>query len=166
MCEGRKLDASISSSSGTPQALIRSGRQQHAGGGAERRTRVSLTSLQSLRCVFWRVCPSRTHRISGLCYPPLPPPLSPCQAETSPQRTGLTEENLLAALTCAASLTEAPALMGSKAREPPGMACSACYYLVISSTHLSNGHFRRVKGVFRGPLCPTAISDSPVGEHI
>ncbi|XP_034410209.1 G patch domain-containing protein 8 [Cyclopterus lumpus] len=53
--------------------------------------------------------------------------------------------------------------MGSKPREAPGMACSACYYLVISSTHLSNGHFRRVKGVFRGPLCPTATSDSP--EH-
>ncbi|XP_075322776.1 uncharacterized protein znf804b [Odontesthes bonariensis] len=51
--------------------------------------------------------------------------------------------------------------MGPKPREPPGMACSACYYLVISSTHLSNGHFRRVKGVFRGPLCPTASSDSP-----
>ncbi|XP_067862807.1 G patch domain-containing protein 8 [Heptranchias perlo] len=29
----------------------------------------------------------------------------------------------------------------------------ACYYLVISSTHLSNGHFRSIKGVFRGPLC-------------
>ncbi|XP_061771726.1 G patch domain-containing protein 8 isoform X1 [Nerophis ophidion] len=43
----------------------------------------------------------------------------------------------------------------------PGMACSACYYLVISSTHLSNGHFRRVKGVFRGPLCTTAACDSP-----
>ncbi|XP_053322773.1 zinc finger protein 804B [Spea bombifrons] len=28
----------------------------------------------------------------------------------------------------------------------------ACYYLVISSTHLSNGHFRSIKGVFRGPL--------------
>ncbi|CAL8247153.1 unnamed protein product [Lota lota] len=41
------------------------------------------------------------------------------------------------------------------------MACSTCYYLVISSTHLSNGHFRRVKGVFRGPLCHTATSDSP-----
>uniref|UniRef100_A0A1A7XR03 Zinc finger protein 804B n=2 Tax=Iconisemion striatum TaxID=60296 RepID=A0A1A7XR03_9TELE len=51
--------------------------------------------------------------------------------------------------------------MGPKPREPLGMACSACYYLVISSTHLSNGHFRRVKGVFRGPLCPTASSDSP-----
>ncbi|XP_029958306.1 G patch domain-containing protein 8 [Salarias fasciatus] len=51
--------------------------------------------------------------------------------------------------------------MGSKPREVPGMACSACYYLVISSTHLSNGHFRRVKGVFRGPLCPAATSDSP-----
>ncbi|CAL8290931.1 unnamed protein product [Merluccius merluccius] len=41
------------------------------------------------------------------------------------------------------------------------MACSTCYYLVISSTHLSNGHFRRVKGVFRGPLCQTATSESP-----
>uniref|UniRef100_A0A8C7XJI5 Zinc finger protein 804B n=1 Tax=Oryzias sinensis TaxID=183150 RepID=A0A8C7XJI5_9TELE len=49
--------------------------------------------------------------------------------------------------------------MGPKPREPPGMACSTCYYLVISSTHLSNGHIRRVKGVFRGPLC--ASSDSP-----
>ncbi|XP_064167303.1 G patch domain-containing protein 8-like [Anguilla rostrata] len=28
----------------------------------------------------------------------------------------------------------------------------ACYYIVISSAHLSNGHFRNVKGVFRGPL--------------
>ncbi|KAI4811712.1 hypothetical protein KUCAC02_014589 [Chaenocephalus aceratus] len=51
--------------------------------------------------------------------------------------------------------------MSPEPREAPGMACSACYYLVISSTHLSNGHFRRVKGVFRGPLCPTAASDSP-----
>ncbi|KAF6739598.1 Zinc finger protein 804A [Oryzias melastigma] len=49
--------------------------------------------------------------------------------------------------------------MGPKPREQPGMACSTCYYLVISSTHLSNGHIRRVKGVFRGPLC--ASSDSP-----
>ncbi|XP_068616691.1 zinc finger protein 804B-like [Brachionichthys hirsutus] len=51
--------------------------------------------------------------------------------------------------------------MGPQPVEAPGMACSACYYLVISSTHLSNGHFRRVKGVFRGPLCPTTTSDSP-----
>ncbi|XP_047453553.1 G patch domain-containing protein 8 [Mugil cephalus] len=51
--------------------------------------------------------------------------------------------------------------MGPKPRDASGMACSACYYLVISSTHLSNGHFRRVKGVFRGPLCPAATSDSP-----
>ncbi|XP_048195925.1 zinc finger protein 804B [Perognathus longimembris pacificus] len=29
------------------------------------------------------------------------------------------------------------------------MAC----YLVISSRHLSNGHYRSIKGVFRGPLC-------------
>uniref|UniRef100_A0A3P8ZB55 C2H2-type domain-containing protein n=1 Tax=Esox lucius TaxID=8010 RepID=A0A3P8ZB55_ESOLU len=28
----------------------------------------------------------------------------------------------------------------------------ACYYIVISSTHLSNGHLRNIKGVFRGPL--------------
>ncbi|XP_061313949.1 zinc finger protein 804A isoform X1 [Pezoporus flaviventris] len=27
-----------------------------------------------------------------------------------------------------------------------------CYYIVISSAHLSNGHFRNIKGVFRGPL--------------
>ncbi|CAK6448063.1 unnamed protein product [Pipistrellus nathusii] len=27
-----------------------------------------------------------------------------------------------------------------------------CYYIVISSTRLSNGHFRNIKGVFRGPL--------------
>uniref|UniRef100_A0A8C5U3C9 Zinc finger protein 804A n=1 Tax=Malurus cyaneus samueli TaxID=2593467 RepID=A0A8C5U3C9_9PASS len=26
-----------------------------------------------------------------------------------------------------------------------------CYYIVISSAHLSNGHFRNIKGVFRGP---------------
>lgn len=58
-----------------------------------------------------------------------------------------------------------PRFMGPKPRDASGMACSACYYLVISSTHLSNGHFRRVKGVFRGPLCPAASSDSPVGEH-
>ncbi|KAJ0066192.1 hypothetical protein NL108_001429 [Boleophthalmus pectinirostris] len=41
------------------------------------------------------------------------------------------------------------------------MACGACYYLVISSTHLNNGHFRRVKGVFRGPLRAPATTDSP-----
>ncbi|KAM9308101.1 zinc finger protein 804B [Gastrophryne carolinensis] len=34
----------------------------------------------------------------------------------------------------------------------------ACYYLVISSTHLSNGHFRSIKGVFRGPLHKTGAS--------
>ncbi|XP_023681565.2 zinc finger protein 804B [Paramormyrops kingsleyae] len=37
----------------------------------------------------------------------------------------------------------------------------ACYYLVISSTHLSNGHLRNIKGVFRGPLCESAGGDSP-----
>lgn len=35
------------------------------------------------------------------------------------------------------------------ARPGPRMAC----YLVISSRHLSNGHYRGIKGVFRGPLC-------------
>ncbi|XP_053346551.1 zinc finger protein 804A [Clarias gariepinus] len=35
----------------------------------------------------------------------------------------------------------------------------ACYYIVISSTHLSNGHFRNIKGVFRGPLCRNGNSD-------
>ncbi|XP_057690224.1 G patch domain-containing protein 8 [Corythoichthys intestinalis] len=51
--------------------------------------------------------------------------------------------------------------MGPEPRESRGMACGACYYLVISSTHLSNGHFRRVKGVFRGPLCTTGVCESP-----
>lgn len=37
------------------------------------------------------------------------------------------------------------------------MAC----YLVISSRHLSNGHYRGIKGVFRGPLCKNG-SPSPV----
>ncbi|XP_035382352.1 G patch domain-containing protein 8 [Electrophorus electricus] len=37
----------------------------------------------------------------------------------------------------------------------------ACYYLVISSTHLSNGHFRSIKGVFRGPLCGSNGDESP-----
>ncbi|KAG9283625.1 zinc finger protein 804B [Astyanax mexicanus] len=37
----------------------------------------------------------------------------------------------------------------------------ACYYLVISSTHLSNGHYRSIKGVFRGPLCANSRGQSP-----
>ncbi|KAM4791907.1 zinc finger protein 804B isoform 2-T2 [Cyanocitta cristata] len=43
------------------------------------------------------------------------------------------------------------------------MAC----YLVISSRHLSNGHYRGIKGVFRGPLCkkgarsPVTATSSP-----
>ncbi|XP_027027654.2 G patch domain-containing protein 8 isoform X2 [Tachysurus fulvidraco] len=37
----------------------------------------------------------------------------------------------------------------------------ACYYLVISSTHLSNGHLRSIKGVFRGPLCANGGAESP-----
>ncbi|XP_052475461.1 G patch domain-containing protein 8-like [Carassius gibelio] len=37
----------------------------------------------------------------------------------------------------------------------------ACYYLVISSTHLSNGHYRSIKGVFRGPLCKSTGGESP-----
>ncbi|XP_072186127.1 zinc finger protein 804B isoform X1 [Excalfactoria chinensis] len=43
------------------------------------------------------------------------------------------------------------------ARPGPRMAC----YLVISSRHLSNGHYRGIKGVFRGPLCKNGAR-SPV----
>lgn len=28
----------------------------------------------------------------------------------------------------------------------------ACYYIVISSTHLHDGQLRNIKGVFRGPI--------------
>lgn len=28
----------------------------------------------------------------------------------------------------------------------------ACYYIVISSTHLRDGQLRSIKGVFRGPI--------------
>ncbi|OCT61225.1 zinc finger protein 804A-like [Xenopus laevis] len=34
-----------------------------------------------------------------------------------------------------------------------------CYYIVISSSHLSNGHFRNIKGVFRGPLTHSTTLD-------
>ncbi|XP_067417805.1 zinc finger protein 804B [Emydura macquarii macquarii] len=37
------------------------------------------------------------------------------------------------------------------------MAC----YLVISSRHLSNGHYRGIKGVFRGPLCKKGSPHTP-----
>ncbi|XP_028835049.1 LOW QUALITY PROTEIN: uncharacterized protein LOC114789818 [Denticeps clupeoides] len=37
----------------------------------------------------------------------------------------------------------------------------ACCYLVISSTHLSNGHYRSIKGVFRGPLCGAHGEEAP-----
>ncbi|XP_062861783.1 zinc finger protein 804A [Trichomycterus rosablanca] len=40
----------------------------------------------------------------------------------------------------------------------------ACYYIVISSTHLSNGHFRNIKGVFRGPLCRNSNKNLDYGE--
>lgn len=43
---------------------------------------------------------------------------------------------------------------------PPARTHMACY-LVISSRHLSNGHYRGIKGVFRGPLCKNG-SPSPV----
>ncbi|KAK2844510.1 hypothetical protein Q5P01_011169 [Channa striata] len=73
-----------------------------------------------------------------------------------PGRTSVRSPSFAPRLSCTGT-----GLMGPKPRDGPGVACSACYYLVISSTHLSNGHFRRVKGVFRGPLCPPASSDSP-----
>lgn len=31
----------------------------------------------------------------------------------------------------------------------------ACYYIVISSTHLRDGQLRSIKGVFRGPIGTT-----------
>ncbi|KAL1259572.1 hypothetical protein QQF64_010149 [Cirrhinus molitorella] len=42
----------------------------------------------------------------------------------------------------------------------------ACYYLVISSTHLSNGHYRSIKGVFRGPLCKSTGGESPTPDAL
>ncbi|XP_035392745.1 zinc finger protein 804A [Cygnus atratus] len=43
---------------------------------------------------------------------------------------------------------------GSRAgpQRPGSPGPMECYYIVISSAHLSNGHFRNIKGVFRGPL--------------
>ncbi|XP_051998047.1 zinc finger protein 804A isoform X1 [Xyrauchen texanus] len=41
----------------------------------------------------------------------------------------------------------------------------ACYYIVISSTHLSNGHFRNIKGVFRGPLCKNGNKNLDYAEN-
>ncbi|KAI3360995.1 hypothetical protein L3Q82_013197 [Scortum barcoo] len=54
---------------------------------------------------------------------------------------------------CCTTAQGPPLCAGPKPREAPGMACSACYYLVISSTHLSNGHFRRVIRVSSGDRC-------------
>ncbi|XP_005480329.2 zinc finger protein 804B isoform X2 [Zonotrichia albicollis] len=39
------------------------------------------------------------------------------------------------------------------APRPPARGARMACYLVISSRHLSNGHYRGIKGVFRGPLC-------------
>ncbi|XP_030301761.1 zinc finger protein 804B [Calypte anna] len=41
------------------------------------------------------------------------------------------------------------------------MAC----YLVISSRHLSNGHYRGIKGVFRGPLCKKGARSPDYAEE-
>ncbi|XP_063157996.1 zinc finger protein 804B [Candoia aspera] len=40
------------------------------------------------------------------------------------------------------------------------MAC----YLVISSRHLSNGHYRGIKGIFRGPLCKNGSATPDFAE--
>ncbi|XP_042327032.1 zinc finger protein 804B [Sceloporus undulatus] len=40
------------------------------------------------------------------------------------------------------------------------MAC----YLVISSRHLSNGHYRGIKGIFRGPLCKKGSASPDFAE--
>lgn len=47
------------------------------------------------------------------------------------------------------------------APRPPARGARMACYLVISSRHLSNGHYRGIKGVFRGPLCKKG-SRSPV----
>ncbi|XP_072274533.1 zinc finger protein 804A [Pyxicephalus adspersus] len=40
-----------------------------------------------------------------------------------------------------------------------------CYYIVISSAHLSKGHFRNIKGVFRGPLSGSKSLDLAEKEN-
>ncbi|KAE8580716.1 hypothetical protein XENTR_v10024509 [Xenopus tropicalis] len=40
-----------------------------------------------------------------------------------------------------------------------------CYYIVISSSHLSKGHFRNIKGVFRGPLTHSRTLDCAEKEN-
>ncbi|KAM9305707.1 zinc finger protein 804A [Gastrophryne carolinensis] len=40
-----------------------------------------------------------------------------------------------------------------------------CYYIVISSAHLSKGHFRNIKGVFRGPLTASKSLDLAEKEN-
>lgn len=53
------------------------------------------------------------------------------------------------------------------APRPPARGARMACYLVISSRHLSNGHYRGIKGVFRGPLrkkgarSPVTASSSP-----
>ncbi|XP_054130209.1 zinc finger protein 804B [Melozone crissalis] len=53
------------------------------------------------------------------------------------------------------------------APRPPARGARMACYLVISSRHLSNGHYRGIKGVFRGPLCkkgarsPVTATSSP-----
>ncbi|XP_041570336.2 zinc finger protein 804B isoform X1 [Taeniopygia guttata] len=54
-----------------------------------------------------------------------------------------------------------------RAPRPPARGARMACYLVISSRHLSNGHYRGIKGVFRGPLCkkgarsPVTATSSP-----
>lgn len=184
------------SSSDTPQALIHSfkpDRRQHAKRRLQRQSSVSITSLSLNLSLFLSACFCLSHACarartdqthtqtqthgqvqsspsepSSSCLPPYAETdfLKEDRSETSSHGPFPPAQHPHSPPTPIKPDTEESRFMGPKHREGPGMACSACYYLVISSTHLSNGHFRRVKGVFRGPLCPAATSDSPVGKHV
>ncbi|XP_061767797.1 uncharacterized protein LOC133559746 [Nerophis ophidion] len=41
----------------------------------------------------------------------------------------------------------------------------ACYYIVISSTHLRDGQLRNIKGVFRGPIGEGRPKNTEEGDH-
>ncbi|GLD69652.1 uncharacterized protein AKAME5_002096700, partial [Lates japonicus] len=40
----------------------------------------------------------------------------------------------------------------------------ACYYIVISSTHLRDGQLRSIKGVFRGPIGANGQRNTEEGD--
>lgn len=91
--------------------------------------------------------------------------------ETGAGRSLLRFRPLLHAGSCsggastAAAAAEEPGCPPSP--RPPARGARMACYLVISSRHLSNGHYRGIKGVFRGPLCkkgarsPVTATSSP-----